>query len=68
MKLYATTTSERGKRSSKGGNEFLKIELSLKGGEIDAGDIELINKNDIVEVLYISQSGFCTTLARFDIK
>lgn len=27
MKLYATTTSERGKSVGKGGNDFLQIEL-----------------------------------------
>jgi len=29
MKLYATTTSERGKESKKGANKYMNIEITL---------------------------------------
>jgi len=65
MKLYATTTSDRATKGQ-GGNEYLKIELSLFDGKIDAGDIVLsISKENKVEIDYISQGGYITTLARF---
>ena len=64
MRLYATTTSERASKSQ-GGNNFLKIELSLHEGETDAGDIELSYSGDWIDVDYISQGGYITTLAKF---
>jgi hypothetical protein len=30
MKLYATTTSERGKPATKGGNDFIKVDFQVE--------------------------------------
>jgi hypothetical protein len=44
MKLYATTTSERGKAVSKGGNEYLNMHLQGdKGQDLGMIKLELVN-------------------------
>lgn len=46
MKLYATTTSERGKSVAKGGNEFIEIELKAFDRKNAVGTILLTAEED----------------------
>lgn len=52
MKLYATVTSERGKPTGKGGNEYLRVSLLVGSvsSQIDAGTLtlEVVGKSKVL--------------------
>jgi hypothetical protein len=56
MKLYATTTSERGKPVSKSGNEAIRIQLTKDR----ANKFEIIFDGDKIEIMSYWDAGIKT--------
>lgn len=54
MKLYATTTSERGKSVGKGGNEYLEILVNVIDRKAPVYRILIQNnrQNDLIDVYF----------------
>ena len=52
MKLYATTTSERGKPATKGANEYLNIDINVHTKE-PSYRVRVIN-DELLGIVYIS--------------